>query len=141
MWLVAEDPTNALRTSTKLKSPSSVIGPCDVVPSPTFITLTNSSSIFNKSSERTEDIPDKEMYVVADPTDPPLSNKLCAIPVYAIGDCTKSSIEITAFVFFLVISSLWAFPDPLLVNVTAMPDKAYSFLVDNLIVSFVIFIG
>ena len=66
-----------------------------------------------------------------------LYSRSVVIGVNAIGDCITPSIDINAFSFFLNISNSWALPEPVPVNVTAIPATASGRDFDILKVSFV----
>ena len=70
------DPTTPLVTSTRLNAPEPIIGPTAVVPRPTNLTFTNSSSILIKSPLDIVPIPDNANTVSPAPTDPKLSCKV-----------------------------------------------------------------
>ena len=127
-WVDAEDPTIALETSTNFNAPVFVIGPTLVVPKPTLLTLTNSSSIFSKSSITIDVIPAKDNIVVDIDTWPlTFPDNVVVIGVNDIGDCITLSSVINDFSFFLNIPNLCLFPDPSVLKVTAVP----AFVVDN----------
>ena len=122
--MVAEEPTNPLETSTKEIIPLFVIGSIFVVPNPTLIISIYSLSILRMSLGEIVDIPLKANIEDAILICPPFPDKICDIGVYNNGYWTKLSIVIIAFSFFLNISSWWALPCPLDVNVTPSPNAA-----------------
>ena len=114
----AKDPTTPLSSWTSFTLPLLVIGPTLVVPNPTLITLTYSSSINNKSVGLIEEISLKTANVALDAK---FSDKLCVIPENLTGYWTSSSTSIIHFVFFSFIVNLWAFPSPRDAKVTPVP--------------------
>ena len=92
-----------------------------VVPNPTFITFTYSSSIPKISFASIVDIPLKANVVEVVLILPPLPLKEWLTGVNIKGYCTTLSIEINDFSFFFAISNWWAFPSPRPTNVTAVP--------------------
>ena len=121
LWLVAADPIYPRLTSITLTLPVSVIGPTDVVPKPTFVISIYSSLIFIVSPVVIEEIPATLnvvwLLVIA-------YSNVVDTGVKAIGDWIIPSIESNAFSFFLDISNSWLLPEPVLVNVTAIPARA-----------------
>ena len=102
MCVSESDPRIPLFTSIKLNVPIPVeSGPVDVVPKPTFKTLTYSLSIFTILSVVKVVIPLNEIIFVDTPTLPILFSNACVISVLLIGDCATLSITINDFSFAL----------------------------------------
>jgi len=99
-----------------------VIGPILVVPKPTFITPTYSSSIFRIFNGFTVEIPLNEKIVAVVEIPPPLPDSELSIFVYIKGYCTILSKVIIVFSTFFTIENWWAFPSPGDVKVTADPN-------------------
>ena len=128
VWVDTDVPTTDLVTSTNFKTPVFVIGPTFVVPKPTLLTFTISSSIFNKSLITIDEIPAKDNIVVDIDTWPlTFPDNVVVIGVNVIGDCITLSRVIRVFSFFLNIVNWCLFPDPTELNVIGDPPL----VVDN----------
>jgi len=101
--------------------------PSAVLVNPTCSIFMYSSSIFNTSVVNIEPIPLNANCEVAAPI---LPLKVCAIDVNDMGCWVTPSKPIIVFVNAWVMLNLWALPDPLPVNVIAVPDVISS-LVGN----------
>ena len=131
-----ELPTDPLSTVTKLNVPiPGVIGPTEVVPTPTLVIFIYSLSIFKILPTLTVDIPLK-LNVVSESEiwEPVLFSKVLVISVKIKGYCVIPSMEIIVLVLDFAISNTWAFPDPTLVNVTADPTTMLPFTSYDLVV-------
>ena len=142
-WVVSGIPSWPLLTFTQGKvaipddtSTASLIVPVGVLEKPTSVTTIYSLLIFKISDVVTDPIPLNMNCVRPIPTvllcvNPSNIPNVWEIFVNVTGCWTTPSNPMIVFVNFFVIDNLWAFPDPVPVNVTADPDNTYSGLVNN----------